>query len=138
MLDVARETYKENIADIFVLNRDLSRQHELPLTLVYQDTGFVFHLKKTDLEGELPRGFVDVVARRGKWVFSSMELVSISRRSSAAGVHDTILQKKRNARMKDALDETLILSDKLFDLKGGFGRGLTSRLGSYKILLRKL
>ncbi|KAI0935607.1 hypothetical protein AcV5_003986 [Taiwanofungus camphoratus] len=95
LLDVARETYKENVGDIFTLNRVLSEQHDLPLSLVYQDAGFVFALKKSDLEGELPRGFVNVTMQKGRWLFSSVEL------------------KKRNARMKDALDETLILSDKI-------------------------
>ncbi|KAI0344201.1 hypothetical protein BDW22DRAFT_1412762 [Trametopsis cervina] len=99
LLDVARETYKENVGDIFALNNELSQEHDLPLTLLYQENGFVFTLKKSDLEdkgsGELPRGFVNVVAKKGKWVFSSVEL------------------KKRNARMKDALDETLILSDRI-------------------------
>ncbi|KAF9523645.1 muts domain V-domain-containing protein [Crepidotus variabilis] len=95
LLDVARETYKENIGDIYQLNRKLSEEHELPLTLVYQETGFVFVLKKADLEGELPRGFVNPSLKKGRWMFSSMEL------------------KKMNARMKDALDETLLLSDKV-------------------------
>ncbi|TFK42146.1 muts domain V-domain-containing protein [Crucibulum laeve] len=95
LLDVARETYKENIGDIFQLNRSLSEAHELPLTLQYQESGFVFMLKKTDLIDELPKGFVNPSVKKGKWVFSSMEL------------------KKMNARMKDALDETLLLSDKI-------------------------
>ncbi|KAG6874127.1 hypothetical protein C0995_005543 [Termitomyces sp. Mi166 len=95
LLDVARETYKENVGDIFQLNRTLSEEHELPLTLVYQETGFVFSLKKTDLEGELPPGFINVSVKKGKWVFTSMDL------------------QKMNARMKDALDETLMLSDKI-------------------------
>ncbi|KZT09019.1 uncharacterized protein LAESUDRAFT_742230 [Laetiporus sulphureus 93-53] len=95
LLDVARETYKENVGDIFTLNRELSEQHNLPFTLVYQDSGFVFALKKADLEGELPRGFLSVVQHKGRWLFSSLEL------------------KKRNARMKDALDETLILSERI-------------------------
>ncbi|KAF8972583.1 muts domain V-domain-containing protein [Flammula alnicola] len=95
LLDVARETYKENVGDIYQLNRTLSEEHNLPLTLVYQETGFVFALKKNDLDGELPKGFVNVVIKKGRWVFSSMEL------------------KKMNSRMKDALDETLILSDKV-------------------------
>ncbi|KAI0369881.1 hypothetical protein BV20DRAFT_1036163 [Pilatotrama ljubarskyi] len=100
LLDVARETYKENVGDIYALRARLSEEHDLPLTLVYRDAdaGFVFALKKTDLEdagGELPRGFVDVTAQKGRIIFSSIEL------------------KKRNARMKDALDETLILSDKI-------------------------
>ncbi|PSR71133.1 hypothetical protein PHLCEN_2v12979 [Hermanssonia centrifuga] len=75
LLDVARETYKENIGDIFALNTALTEEHEIPLTLVYQDTGFVFTLKKTELEGELPRGFINVTSKKGKWVFSSVELV---------------------------------------------------------------
>ncbi|KDQ55011.1 hypothetical protein JAAARDRAFT_181849 [Jaapia argillacea MUCL 33604] len=96
LLDVARETYKENVGDIFQLNRTLSEEHGLPLTLFYQDTGFVFSLKKGDIEGAcLPKEFINVTMQKGKCVFSSMEL------------------KKRNARMKDALDETLILSDKI-------------------------
>ncbi|KJA21853.1 hypothetical protein HYPSUDRAFT_87688 [Hypholoma sublateritium FD-334 SS-4] len=95
LLDVARETYKENVGDIFQLNRTLSQECGLPLTLVYQETGFVFVLKKNDLEGELPAGFVNVAMKKGRWMFSSMEL------------------KKMNSRMKDALDETLILSDKI-------------------------
>ncbi|GBE78596.1 MutS protein homolog 4 [Sparassis crispa] len=95
LLDVARETYKENVGDIFTLQQALSDRHSLPLSLVYQDTGFVFALRKGDLEGELPKGFVNVTMQKGRWTFSSVEL------------------KKRNARMKDALDETLILSDKI-------------------------
>ena len=75
LLDVARETYKENIGDIYHLNRMLSEQHNLPFMMVYQDTGFVFALRKTDLEGELPEGFVNVVLKKGRWIFSSMELV---------------------------------------------------------------
>lgn len=95
LLDVARETYKENVGDIYQLNKTLSDEHELPITLMYQDSGFVFVLKKSVLDGELPRGFINVSSRKGKWLFSSLEL------------------KKLNARMKDALDETLILGDKI-------------------------
>lgn len=75
LLDVARETYRENVGDIFSLNTALSEEHNLPLVLVYQEGGFVFTLKKSDLEGELPPGFVNVTSRKGKWVFSSVELV---------------------------------------------------------------
>ena len=75
LLDVARETYKENIGDIYHLNRMLIEEHNLPFMMVYQDTGFVFALRKTDLEGKLPKGFVNVVLKKGRWIFSSMELV---------------------------------------------------------------
>ncbi|SJL03144.1 uncharacterized protein ARMOST_06490 [Armillaria ostoyae] len=95
LLDVARETYKENVGDIYALNTTLSEQHDLPLTLIYHDTCFVFSLKKSDVIEELPKGFINASLKKGKWQFSSMEL------------------KKMNARMKDALDETLILSDKI-------------------------
>ncbi|KAK0475108.1 muts domain V-domain-containing protein, partial [Armillaria novae-zelandiae] len=95
LLDVARETYKENVGDIYALNTALSEQHDLPLTLIYHDTGFVFSLKKSDVIEELPKGFINASLKKGRWQFSSMEL------------------KKMNARMKDALDETLILSDKI-------------------------
>lgn len=76
LLDVARETYKENVSDIYQLNKSLAEEHELPITLMYQESGFVFVLKKTALVGELPRGFINVSSRKGKWLFSSMELVS--------------------------------------------------------------
>ncbi|KAF8439384.1 muts domain V-domain-containing protein [Boletus edulis BED1] len=95
LLDVARETFKENVGDIYQLNSALSEKHGLPITLVYQESGFVFAMKKDELEGELPKGFLNISAQKGRWIFSSMEL------------------KKLNARMKDALDETLILSDKI-------------------------
>ncbi|KXN88409.1 hypothetical protein AN958_07315 [Leucoagaricus sp. SymC.cos] len=95
LLDVARETYKENVGDIYQLTKNIADEHDLPITLMYQDSGFVFVLKKTALDGELPRGFINISSRKGKWLFSNMEL------------------KKMNARMKDALDETLILSDKI-------------------------
>lgn len=80
---MARETYKENISDIFQLNCRLSNEYNLPLSLLYQDTGFMFTLKKSDLEsagGELPRGFIDVVMKKGKLLFSSMDLVSCNSR----------------------------------------------------------
>lgn len=76
LLDVARETYKENVGDIYTLTATLSEAHELPLAVNYQESGFVFSLKKTDLDGrELPRGFINANMRKGKWVFSSLDLV---------------------------------------------------------------
>lgn len=62
--------------DIYQLCRDLSQKHDLPLELSYSDAGgHVFILKKTSLDGELPKGFVNVTSRGGKWHFSSLELV---------------------------------------------------------------
>lgn len=67
------------MADIFALNTELSKQHDLPLTVFNQENGFVFQLKKNDLDGsELPRGFINVVVKKGKYTFSSLELVGHS------------------------------------------------------------
>lgn len=78
LLDVARETYKENIGDIYALHRALCEKHDLPMTLVYQEGGFVFAIKKSDMEsiGSLPWGFVNVSMQKGRWLFNTMELVS--------------------------------------------------------------
>ncbi|KAL5495776.1 MSH4 [Sanghuangporus weigelae] len=99
LLDVARETYKENVADIFDLNRSLSSEHGLPLQLVHQEHGFIFTLRKRDFEAvgtpTLPKHFINTTAKQGKWFFETIDL------------------KKRNARMKDALDETLMITDRI-------------------------
>ncbi|KAL5518469.1 MSH4 [Sanghuangporus vaninii] len=99
LLDVARETYKENVADIFDLNRSLSSEHGLPLQLVHQMHGFIFTLRKRDFETvgtpTLPKHFINTTAKQGKWFFETIDL------------------KKRNARMKDALDEILMITDKI-------------------------
>ncbi|OCH88996.1 hypothetical protein OBBRIDRAFT_888728 [Obba rivulosa] len=96
LLDVARETYRENVGDIQALHRQLSETFDLPLRLIYQDSGFVLTLARKDAQDvELPKGFVNVRVKRGAVTFDTVEL------------------KKRNARMKDALDEALILSDKI-------------------------
>jgi DNA mismatch repair protein MSH4 len=79
-LDVARGTFKENVVDICQLNQALSERYSLPLSLVYQESGFVFALKKDELEDELPKGFINVSAQRGRWLFSSMDLVRFDRR----------------------------------------------------------
>jgi DNA mismatch repair protein MSH4 len=71
----------------------------------------VFALKKTDLEGELPTGFINVSVQKGRWIFSSLELVRIMAKVRCLPIVKS-QQKKMNARMKDALDETLILSHK--------------------------
>lgn len=78
MLDVARETFKENVADIYQLGRELSDAHGLPLALVYQDSGFIFQLKKAEVEGELPAGFINVMEKKGKVAFSTLDLVRLS------------------------------------------------------------
>jgi DNA mismatch repair protein MSH4 len=43
----------------------------------------VFAIKKDELDGELPKGFINVSAQRGRWLFSSMDLVRLCRKSDA-------------------------------------------------------
>ena len=76
LLDVARETYKENVGDILQLTNSLVQEHEVPLQASYQAGGFVFSLKKAELEGPFPPGFINVTSKGQRWIFSSVELVS--------------------------------------------------------------
>jgi len=127
LLDVARETFKENVTDIYQLGRELSEAHGLPLVLVYQDSGFIFQLKKSEVEGELSPEFINVTEKKGRITFSTLDLVCLSlgvRDFPHSGVHHcpSAIKKKRNARMKDALDEVMSLSDKL-SLRHVFGPG---------------
>lgn len=81
MLDVARETFKENVGDIQELCASLSTEHNLSFSLTYNERGggFWLTLSKDELEGELPRGFVNVTSRGTKFVFTTLELVSLTR-----------------------------------------------------------
>jgi DNA mismatch repair protein MSH4 len=53
----------------------LREEHGFPLQSVYQDNGFVFCVKKADLEGVLPSRFINIVSKGAKFFFSSVELV---------------------------------------------------------------
>jgi len=75
LLNVARETYKENVGDIMQLTDTLRAEHDIPVQSIYQDSGFVFCVKKADLEGGLPPGFINVLSKGAKYYFSSVELV---------------------------------------------------------------
>ncbi|CAE7201529.1 unnamed protein product, partial [Rhizoctonia solani] len=99
LLDVARETYRENVTDIMDLLGELSKEHDLPISMQWQDNGFIFVLKKGDVPPgtkSLPRPFINAsMQKNGRWLFSHLEL------------------KKRNTRLRDSLDEALLLSDQI-------------------------
>ncbi|KEP55037.1 putative DNA mismatch repair protein MutS [Rhizoctonia solani 123E] len=99
LLDVARETYRENVTDIIELQSELSKEHDLPISMQWQDNGFIFVLKKADVPPgtkSLPAPFINAsMQKNGKWTFSHLEL------------------KKRNTRLRDSLDEALLLSDQI-------------------------
>ena len=56
----------------------MSEAHGLPLVLVYQDSGFIFQLKKSEVEGELPVLFINVTEKKGRVAFSTLDLVRLS------------------------------------------------------------
>ncbi|CAE6433500.1 unnamed protein product [Rhizoctonia solani] len=94
LLDVARETYRENVTDIIDLRGELAKEHDLSISMQWQDNGFIFVLKKGDVPPgtkSLPRPFINVsMQKNGKWLFSHLEL------------------KKRNTRLRDSLDEAIV------------------------------
>ncbi|CUA71875.1 MutS protein homolog 4 [Rhizoctonia solani] len=78
LLDVARETYRENVTDIIDLRGELAKEHDLSISMQWQDNGFIFVLKKGDVPPgtqSLPRPFINVsMQKNGKWLFSHLEL----------------------------------------------------------------
>ncbi|CAG8507780.1 3835_t:CDS:10 [Acaulospora colombiana] len=101
LLDVARASYKENIHDIFDLGKTTQEKYEVPVELVYlQEGGGGFHFSllrsvTEDADWEWPQEWIDRTLRRKKWIFSSLDL------------------KKLNARMREMLEETLMISARL-------------------------
>lgn len=95
LLDVARETFKENVGDIIQLTEALKLEHSIPLQSIYQDSGFVFCIKKSDLEGDLPPGFINVVSKGAKYHFSSVELVCVISELTSAIRYLLIICRRR-------------------------------------------
>lgn len=67
----------------------------MPMQLVYQESGFLFSIRRGDLaEGKLPWGFTNLSMQRGRWLFTSMELVS----NSSTLINATLtLEYRKNA-----------------------------------------
>jgi DNA mismatch repair protein MSH4 len=58
------------------LTDSLRTDHDIPLQSIYRPGGFIFSVKKADLDHELPAGFINVVSKGPRFIFSSVELVS--------------------------------------------------------------
>ncbi|PWN51862.1 hypothetical protein IE53DRAFT_327721 [Violaceomyces palustris] len=93
LLDVARETYKENTSDIIELCNQLSGN-------VYLSLSYAFEVKACDINVDaLPRIFTNVVKVKNGRAFSMM----------------TLDLKKLNRRMQDSLNEVYLMSDLIID-----------------------
>jgi DNA mismatch repair protein MSH4 len=80
-LDVARETYKENLNDAFELCEDMKAKHGIEMGLQYSGGTFVFSVPKTELEDkELPRVFTNVVSGRAVKVLGDTDEMRRTRR----------------------------------------------------------
>ncbi|GJJ09382.1 hypothetical protein Clacol_003604 [Clathrus columnatus] len=98
LLDVARETFRENIGDVYQLCQDISEKYEIQVQINHHATGnYFFLLKRGTLPNAPPKEFIHVTTKGNKISFSTLEL------------------KKKNARIKDALDEIMILSDQIVE-----------------------
>lgn len=96
LLDVARETYKENIGDIYELVKEYCDRYKLNLVLKQLSTGFILELPASDgfTARDLPPEFTNVnKIKSGKsYTMTTLDL------------------KKRNQRVTDSLNEVLLLS----------------------------
>ena len=62
LLDVARETYKENLNDVFEMGEELARKFGLEISMAHTQQGFVFSCPLAELdEKPLPKMFIHPV-----------------------------------------------------------------------------
>ncbi|KAF9203814.1 MutS protein msh4 [Haplosporangium sp. Z 27] len=104
LLDVARQTYKETINDIFEVVNQYVEEFNISLKVQFNSTmGYYLSTNLDQLEGsELPLIFVNVVKKGKILTFTTLELV------------------KKNAKIHDSLTEVYLMSDKIVnDLSSG-------------------
>ncbi|KAJ3344291.1 MutS protein msh4 [Gonapodya sp. JEL0774] len=97
LLDIARQTYQENVHDVFQLASTLSDTHGLPFKLLWADrTGFQLSVSREAVEASqngLPAIFVNASWKKKTVVGTTVEL------------------KQRNERINDSLNEVWLMSD---------------------------
>ncbi|GAA5999909.1 hypothetical protein JCM10207_005967 [Rhodosporidiobolus poonsookiae] len=101
LLDVARETYRENLSDAYELLDSLKDRHALETLQLVQTAsgGFVIQCGVEDWEekGGQGKGFVDVNKKGKRMEMRTLDL------------------KKRNARILESEQEILLMSDEILD-----------------------
>ncbi|KAF9183929.1 MutS protein msh4 [Haplosporangium sp. Z 767] len=97
LLDVARQTYKETINDIFELANQYVEEYGVRLKLQFNVTmGYYLSMTVDQLEGgELPLIFINIVKKNKILTFTTLELI------------------KKNAKINDSLTEVYLMSDKI-------------------------
>ncbi|KAL8279193.1 hypothetical protein RQP46_008449 [Phenoliferia psychrophenolica] len=98
LLDVARETYKENLNDAFEMGESLATKFGLDISMTHTQNGFVFSCPNVELdEKPLPKMFIHPVKKGKKTEFTSMDL------------------KKKNARLAESVQEVFLMSNEILD-----------------------
>ncbi|KAF8939155.1 MutS protein msh4 [Dissophora ornata] len=103
LLDVARQTYKETINDIFEVVNRYVEDYDINLKVQFNTTmGYYLSTNVNQPDGgELPLIFINVVRKSKMLTFTTLELM------------------KKNAKIKDSLTEVYLMSDKIVgDLSG--------------------
>ncbi|KAF9432214.1 MutS protein msh4 [Entomortierella beljakovae] len=97
LLDVARQTYKETINDIFEVVNRYAEEYNINLKIQFNTTmGYYLSSNLDQLGGnELPLVFINVVKKNKILTFTTLELV------------------KKNAKINDSLMEVYLMSDKI-------------------------
>ncbi|KDN43308.1 hypothetical protein K437DRAFT_257515 [Tilletiaria anomala UBC 951] len=102
LLDVARQTYKENIQDILELCSSYSDQYDLPFVIKHTNGGaFILEVRSQECTPD---------------DFPSDVFLNLVRFKNGKGYSMTTLElKKRNRRLKSSYEEVLLLSDAVID-----------------------
>ncbi|KAF9990044.1 MutS protein msh4 [Mortierella antarctica] len=97
LLDVARQTYKETINDIFELVNRYVEEYDVKLKVQFNVTmGYYLSTTVDQLNGaELPLIFINIVRKAKLLSFTTLELI------------------KKNAKINDSLTEVYLMSDKI-------------------------
>ncbi|KAF9575457.1 MutS protein msh4 [Mortierella alpina] len=97
LLDVARQTYKETINDIFELVNRYVEEYNVQLKVQFNVTmGYYLSTTVDQLNGaELPLIFINIVRKAKLLSFTTLELI------------------KKNAKINDSLTEVYLMSDKI-------------------------
>ncbi|KAI9321902.1 muts domain V-domain-containing protein [Dichotomocladium elegans] len=97
LLDVARQTYKETMEDIYELANEYSESSGLPIKLQFSATkGFFLCLSEGHLKHgqyDLPPTFINVAKKKKQFIFTTLELL------------------QKNSRMDESLTEVYLMSD---------------------------